>query len=61
MVVTESGMAVVFSKASGLSHKHGSFTESVLQSIFASVRSLFKMSVKESVIGFVLSKVLGLY
>ena len=61
MVVTVSGMAVVFSKASGLSHKHRSFTESVLQSIFASVRSLFKMSVKESVIGFVLSKVLGLY
>ena len=61
MVVTESGMAVVFSKASGLSLKHGSFTESVLQSVFANVRSLFKMSVKESVIGFVLSKFSGLY
>ena len=58
MVVTESGMARVFSKAS---YKHGSFTDSVRQSVFASVRPPLEISVKEPVIGFVFSKVLVLY
>ena len=39
----------------------GSFTESALQCVFARFRPLLEMSLKDSVIGFAFSKVLGLY
>ena len=58
MVVTGSGMACVFIKAS---YKHGSFTDSVRQSVFASVRPPLEIAVKESVIGVAFSKVFVLY
>ena len=41
MSVKESGMDCVFSKALGLSYKHGSFTEFVLQSVFGEASGLF--------------------
>ena len=66
MAVTESGMECVFRKSWDHSYKRENFTNGSDKVCAAgcfwwSFRPLLEMSVKESLIGFVFGKVLGLY